>query len=127
MFCDRVLRNYTNAAIGFMLMLQAYMRAKNIDVAFGFETKVATGKNEEFEVFELGRKLYYKLAKQEAYSAYERFTNVNKREKLVDIRKLVPNIDENIAWILELILHSDENKRAVVFSEITDFIMLYNK
>jgi ferredoxin-nitrite reductase len=126
-FTDRVLRNFTNAKIGFMMMLQAYMRAKNVLVDFGFETKVMTGKNEEFEVFELGRKLYYQLAKKEAYTSYERFTNVIKSEKLENIRKLVPDIDENIAQMLELILHSDENRRAVVFSELTPFIMLYEK
>ena len=126
-FNERVLKSFTNAKIGFVMMLQAYLRAKNIEVDFGFETKVHTGKNEEFEVFELGRKLYFQLAKQEAYSAYERFTNVVKREKLDDIRKLVPNIDENIAQMLELILHSDEKRRAVVFSELIPFIMLYEK
>ncbi|MEN4053423.1 MULTISPECIES: ferredoxin--nitrite reductase [Sulfurimonas] len=126
-FTDRVLRNFTSAKIGFMMMLLAYMRAKNINIDFGFETKVTTGKNEEFEVFELGRKLYYQFAKKEAYSSYERFTNVIKSEKLEDIRKLVPEIDENIAQMLELILHSDERKRAVVFSEIIPFIMLYEK
>lgn len=126
-FYTRVLSNFTTAKVGFMMMLQAYMRAKNVDIEFGFETKVMSGKNEEFEVFDLGRKLYYLLAKREAYSAYERFTNVNKREKLEDIRKIVPNIDENIAQMLDLILHSDENKRAVVFSEIMPFIMLYTK
>jgi ferredoxin-nitrite reductase len=126
-FYDRVLKSYTTAKIGFMMMLQAYFRAKNIEVDFGFEERVLTGKNEEFEVFELGRKLYYKLSKQEAYSAYERFTNVNKREKLENIRKLVPDIDENIALMLESILHSDENRRAVVFSEIMPLIMLYQK
>jgi ferredoxin-nitrite reductase len=126
-FYTRVLSNYTHANIGFVMMLQAYFRAKNIEVDFGFYEKVLSGKNEEFEVFELGRKLYYQFSKQEAYSAYERFTNVNKREKLENIRKIVPNIDENIAQMLELILHSDENKRAVVFSEIIPFIMLYTK
>jgi len=126
-FYERVLKSYTTANVGFMMMLQAYMRAKNIELAFGFETKVLTGKNEEFEVFELGRKLYYKLSKQEAYSSYERFTNVNKREKLEDIRKLVPNIDENMAQMLDLILHTDESRRAVVFSEIMPFIILYTK
>ncbi|MBA1433505.1 MAG: ferredoxin--nitrite reductase, partial [Epsilonproteobacteria bacterium] len=105
-FTDRVLRSFTNAKIGFMMMLLAYLRAKNIEVDFGFETKVLTGKNEEFEVFELGRRLYYQLTKQEPYSAYERFSNAIKREKLEDIRKLVPQIDENIAQMLELILHS---------------------
>ena len=126
-FYTRVLSNFTTAKVGFMMMLQAYMRAKNIAIEFGFETKVMSGKNEEFEVFDLGRKLYYLFAKKEAYTAYERFTNVNKREKLEDIRKIVPNIDENIAQMLDLILHSDENKRAVVFSEIMPFVMLYTK
>ncbi len=126
-FHDRILKNYTSAKIGFMMMLLAYFRAKNIEVDFGFEERVVTGKNEEFEVFELGRKLYYKFAKQEAYSAYERFTNVNKREKLENIRKLNPDIDENIALMLESILHQEENRRAVVFSEIQPFIMLYKK
>jgi len=126
-FHDRVLTNYTSAKVGFVMMLQAYLRAKNIEVDYGFETKVLTGKNEEFEVFELGRKLYYQLSKKEPYSSYERFTNVLKKEKLEDIRKLVNGIDENIAQMLDLILHSDENRRAVVFSEIMPFIMLYNK
>ncbi len=126
-FTDRVLRNFTNAKIGFMMMLLAYLRAKNIEVDFGFETKVLTGKNEEFEVFELGRKLYYQLSKKEPYTSYERFTNVIKGEKLEDIRKLVPGVDENIAQMLDLILHSDEKRRAVVFSELIPFIMLYEK
>ena len=109
------------------MMLLAYLRAKNIEVDFGFETKVLTGKNEEFEVFELGRKLYYQLAKKEPYTSYERFTNVIKSEKLEDIRKLSPGVDENIAQMLELILHSDEKRRAVVFSELIPFILLYEK
>jgi len=126
-FYERVLKSYTTANVGFMMMLQAYMRAKNIELEFGFETKVLMGKNEEFEVFELGRKLYYRLSKKEAYSSYERFTNLNKREKLEDIRKLVPDVDENIAQMLDLILHTDESRRAVVFSEIMPFVMLYTK
>ena len=127
LFFDRVLANYTTAKIGFIMMLQAYFRAKNIEVDFGYETKVITGKNEEFEVFELGRKLYYQFTKEEPYSSFGRFTNLVKDEKLPNIRKLVKDIDENIALMLELILHSQEEKRAVVFSEIMPFIMLYNK
>ncbi|MBN2817256.1 MAG: ferredoxin--nitrite reductase [Campylobacterales bacterium] len=124
-FHIRVLRNYTPAYIGFMMMLQSYLRSKKIDVSIGFETKVTTGRNEEFELFELGRKLYYLLAKQEPYSAYERFTNTIKSEELCDIRSLVEGIDENIALMLESILHTDEKRRAVVFSEVSNYIMMY--
>ena len=121
---DRVLSGYSLANIGFIMKLNAYLRAKNIETEIGFSEKVSTGKNEEFEVFELGRKLYYQLSKKEAYSAYERFTNVLKNEKLEDIRKLVPNIDENIALILDEVLKTNEEKRAVVFSQIEKLIAL---
>ena len=125
MFSDRVFKQYTSANIGFIMKIDAYLREKKIDVCIGFSEKVNTGKNEEFEVFELGRKLYYALTKKEAYSAYERFTNVLKNEKLENIRDLVPKIDENIALLCEEILNTKEEKRAVVFSQLTPLIELY--
>ncbi|MBA1438256.1 MAG: ferredoxin--nitrite reductase [Epsilonproteobacteria bacterium] len=127
MFIQRVLQNYSYAAIGFMIILQTYLREKHIDLEMGFETKVQTGKIEEFELFDLGRKLYYKLTKQEPYSAVERFSNVLKKEKPEPIRKLVPDIDENLAKIIDLMVVNPEDKRAVVFSEIISYILLYNK
>jgi len=123
-FNERILNQYTYANIGFMMKLGAYLRSKNIDVEIGFSQNTKTGKNEEFEIFELGRKLYYNLSKKEAYSAYERFTNVLKKEKLENIKDLVPNCDVNIAILLEKILNQKEENRAVVFSELTDLISL---
>ena len=107
------------------MKLGAYLRAKNIEVEFGFGEKTKTGKTEEFEVFELGRKLYYQLSKKEPYSSYEKYSNTLKNEKLENIRDLVPHIDENIALMLDMILNSKEQNRAVVFSEITPLIQLY--
>lgn len=124
-FHTRILKQYTPASIGFMMKLGAYLRARNITTEFGFSEKTHTGRNEEFEVFETGRRLYYALCKKEAYSAYDRFTNVLKNEKLEDIRDLVPNIDENIALMLEKILSTKEQDRALVFSEIDSFVALY--
>jgi len=121
---DRVLKLFTPAKIGFMMKLNAYMREKNIDLHVGFNAKTKTGKNEEFEVFELGRRLYYGLSKKEPYTAYDRFTNVLKNEKPENIRDLVPNIDENIALLCDTILATKEDKRAVVFSELDELIKL---
>ena len=122
-FHDRVLLQYTPAYIGFVMQLKAYLRARKIDIKLDINSVLKTGRNEEFEVFELGRKLYYQLAKEEAYTAYNRFTNENKRERLQDLRKLVPNIDDNLATIVFKMLETEE-KRAVVFSELTPFISL---
>ena len=123
-FHERVLKLYTPAAIGFIMKLGAYLREKNIDAEIGFSEKVHTGRNEEFELFEIGRKLYYKLGAKEPYSAYERFTNVLKNEKLEDIRELNAAVDENLALLCEKILDSKESRRAVVFSEVEEFITL---
>ena len=122
-FQIRVLKQYTPAYIGFMMKFKAYTRQNNIDAEIGFNLKTNTGKNEEFEVFEFGRRLYYTLSKKEAYSAYDRFTNVLKNEKLEPIKNLVPNVDENIAKMLDTILATKEDSRAVVFSELNDYLI----
>ncbi|MDP2894226.1 MAG: ferredoxin--nitrite reductase, partial [Sulfurimonas sp.] len=123
-FSERVLKLYTPSCIGFVMKLGAYLREKKIDIDIGFSEKTNTGKNEEFEVFEIGRKIYYKLSNKEPYSAYDRFTNTLKSEKLEDIRELVQGVDENLALMCEKILHTKEQNRAVVFSEVVDFIAI---
>jgi ferredoxin-nitrite reductase len=124
-FNERLLSQYSFARVGFGMKLGAYLRERDIDVEFGFNATTHTGKTEEFELFELGRKLYYALSKKEPYSAYNHFTNELKNEKLKDIRELVPNIDENIALLLEKILNTNVQSRAVVFSELVELIELY--
>ncbi len=124
-FYDRVLSQFSNAKIGFMMKLGAYLRAKNIEVDFGFSLKAKTGKNEEYELFELGRRLYYVLAKKEPYSGYERFTNVLKNEKPQKLQSLVEDVDENLAKLCERVLDPNEQTRALVFSEVEGLISLY--
>jgi ferredoxin-nitrite reductase len=122
-FHDRLLSKYSSYFIGFVMQLQAYLRSKNIEIELNLAKSVLTGRNEEFELFELGRKLYYQLSKEEAYSAYARFTNENKREELQSIKKLVPNLDENLAIIIDKMLDK-ESSRAVVFSELLPYVTL---
>jgi ferredoxin-nitrite reductase len=121
-FEQRILSSYSAAAIGFMMRLLAYAHVKGIDLqGFGFSQHVKTAKNEEFEVFEFGRKLYYLLSKEEPYSVVERFTNLLK-EKPKPIAKILPDIDQNIAQIIDRAIYPDEAKRAVVFSELFEFV-----
>ena len=121
-FHDRVLTLYTSAYIGFFMQLKAYLKSKNIELDLDIDRVLNTGKNEEFELFELGRRLYYLFTKQEPYSSYERFTNANPREKLEDIRKLCLHVDENLALMIEKIIGKEN--RALVFSELLPFIEL---
>ncbi len=122
-FHDKVLSQYSHAYIGFYMQLQAYLRTNNIDINVNINKITKTGKNEEFELFELGRKIYFALSKQEPYTAYSRFTNENPREKLIPLKKLVSDIDNNINELVTKMLDV-EAKRAVVFSELFPFISL---
>ena len=117
-FYDRVLTLYSNAYIGFMMKLLAYLRKNNIDIEFGFNKKNQTNKIERFELFDLGDKLYYAITKSRPYSSIVNFTHTLQSEQYIPIK----DFDTNINIILERILTHKEGKRALVFSEIVEFI-----
>ncbi len=123
-FYDRVLSQFSNAKIGFMMKLGAYLRVKNIDIDFGFSLKAKTGKNEEYEVFELGRRLYYALVKQDPYSAYDGYAPRVKHEKLQRLSSIDTEVDLSLAQVCEQALSQDDSKRALVFSELEQLISL---
>lgn len=123
-FHDRVLRQYTNAAIGFMMRLLAYLDAKNIVLDIGFRADAVTGKFEEFEVFDFGRKLYYQLMEREAYQSYSMFKPTIS-EKLEEPIKSRPKMDANLSALIYKMIHPDEVQRAQVFSELNDYVAIY--
>ncbi len=123
-FYDRILSQYSRAFIGFMMTLNAYFRDKNIGLNVDLETDVSTGRLEAFELFDLGRKLYFSLMGEEAYSAYEAYAPAAK-EKLRPLQESKPGIDETIADIIYKMIHPEKEKRAVVFSELISKV-LYN-
>ncbi len=124
LFHDRVLVNYTHAAIAFMMRLKAYLTSKNIEINFGFRTDVTTGKFEQFEIFDFGRKLYYQLLEKEAYQSYDMFKPTLK-SKLELPHKTDASIDENLSEMIYKMIHPDESKRAEVFTELNDYIAIY--
>ncbi len=118
-FHDRVLKQYSSAYLGFMMAMNAYLRRKKIDVSIQLATNVATGRQEEFELFDLGRKLYVALFETEPYSAYEVYMPASK-EKLQPLEKQDPNIDPVLSSVIYKMLHPNKEERALVFSEILD-------
>lgn len=123
-FNDRILNNYTLASVAFMMRLKAYLDVKNIEIDFGFRTDVKTGKFEQFEIFDFGRKLYYKLLEQEAYPSYDMFKPTLK-SRLEEPVKMDSSIDQNLSDMIYKMIHPDEAKRAEVFTELNTFITIY--
>lgn len=118
-FHDRVLSQYSRAYLGFMMIMNAYLRRKNIDLNVKLGLGVATGRHEEFELFEMGRSLYYSLFGEEAYSTYGTYAPASS-EKLKPLLKADENIDETLANIIYKMIHPNKEERAVVFSELQD-------
>jgi len=123
-FYDRILSNYSRAGVGFMMQLLAYFRNKNLEINFGFENVVKMGKNEEFELFEFGRKLYYQLMEEEAYAEYGYFAPPS-RGKLKPLSRSDVTLDTSLAQIIYKMIHPNEDERAKVFSELQGIISLY--
>lgn len=121
-FYERVLSQYSRAYIGFMMVLNAYFREKKIELNVDLNTEVSTGRHEEFELFDLGRQLYFALMKEEAYSAYEAYAPA-KKEKLRPIIETKPGTDETLAYIIYKMIHPEKEKRALVFSELIDEVL----
>ncbi len=121
-FNTRVLSQYSKAYIGFMMKLLTYIRQKKLDIKIGFKDTTKTGKNENFEIFELGRVLYKEITKEEPYDLYENFMPIKsfRGVKKIDYKKA--NIEENFAkMVFDMIKEKD---RAKVFSEINDYIKI---
>jgi ferredoxin-nitrite reductase len=123
-FYDRILSQYSRAYIGFMMAINAYFRDKNISLNVYLDTDVSTGKHEEFELFDMGRKLYFSLIGEEAYGAYEAYAPAAK-EKLEPLQQSRPDINETVANVIYKMIHPEKEKRAVVFSELISEV-LYN-
>jgi ferredoxin-nitrite reductase len=118
-FNTRVLNQYTRGAVGFMMILLAYIRINEMDIKIGFKENVKTGKNENFEIFEIGRVLYKTIMKSEPYELIDTFTPIFPRV-LHRVNAKKEDIDESFAQMINDMLK--EKNRAMVFSELNHFI-----
>ncbi len=119
LFYDRVLSLYSRASIGFMMRLLTYLRENNIDIDFGFSAKAATGKLEELEILDLGRKLYVALTKQEPYSSYTLFApTMLIKERPKKPHELDSSINETLSELIYKMINPKAEQRAQVVTEL---------
>jgi len=122
-FHDRVLSLYSKPLLGFFIQLKAYLRSKNINLDLNIDEITPCAKVEEYEIFNLGRKIYFKYTNHTPFKEYQGLTNKNPNEKIEPLNKLVTNLDENINTIVSKTLDI-QDKRALVFSELLEYIAL---
>lgn len=83
-----------------------------------------TGRFEQFELFDLGRSLYYQTMGVEACPSYDMYRPMIK-EKLEEAEKSRPAMDENLSELSYRMIHPDETLRAQLFSELNDLVTIY--
>ena len=120
-FYQRVLSNYSTSAIGFIMMLKTYIRVLKLNLDIGFKENAKTGKNEIFEIFEIGRVLYRQIADYEPYEIYGYFTPVFPK-KLTKLKN-IDGYEEEFLEMINNMLRSE--KRVLVFSEFHFEKMVY--
>lgn len=120
-FHDRVLGNYTKSYIGFFIQLKNYLTQHNINIDININEVPPCGKIEEYEVFNLGKKLYFKLTQKTAFKEYLGLSNKNPNEKIEPLTHFINNLDETLEKIILKSLDIQE-KRAVVFSELLNIL-----
>ncbi len=120
-FHDRVLSDYSHAAIGFMMRLKAYLKSIKSEIEVGFNPKVQTGRHEAFEMFDLGCHLYTQLIGIKPYDATGHFAPTS-HASLQELTKTVPSLDKHLAEMVYKMIAP--NDRAMVFSELESFMIL---
>ena len=120
-FYQRVLSNYSTSAIGFIIMLKTYIRVLKLGLDIGFKEDVKTGKNEVFEIFEIGRALYRQITGYEPYEVYDYFTPIFPK-KLTKLKNIEGFKEDFIGMINDML---KAEKRVLVFSELHFEKMVY--
>ena len=118
-FETRVLNKYSRQALVFYCMINKVLEENNLDT-FKLEENPKTLKNEFFEIFEFGCKLYKILTNNIRYTHIDNFTPIydNKLTKtnIIELNEDVPLLLNNI--ILKMTSFKTNDKYQV-FSEIT--------
>jgi len=106
-FEDRVFSKYSSGALEFVLRLSQKFPLLSEDLIL---ENANSGKNEVFEIFDFGTKIYHKISGDKPYAEIHNFTST--------LRHFPPILKVSFGKILSKMVERDFSKRYQVFSEI---------
>jgi len=107
-FEDRVFSKYSTGALEFVLRLSQKFPLLSENL---ISENPKSSKNEVFEIFDFGVKIYHKISGENPYSQVNNFTST--------LRHFPPILKVSFGKILSKMVERDFSKRYQVFSEIT--------
>lgn len=124
-FDTRVLQQYSHQSLIFYCMINFVLEQNNL-IPFQLSNTTKTGRNESFEIFDFGIKLYRNLTNKSRYTIIDDFTpqfdNKIDKNDILATNKDVPNFLNNIIYKMTIF---DKNSRYKVFSEIIEELKEY--
>ncbi len=117
-FESRFLEEYSKAAIGFYAIIN-YILEQNELGFFELKANPKSGKNESFEIFDFGLRLYKLLSGENRYAQVIDFEPVIDRKiKEDELSKLNPKVPLTLSKAIYKMTLSNKAKRPQVFSEV---------
>ncbi|WP_200762521.1 nitrite/sulfite reductase [Nitrosophilus alvini] len=123
-FFERVLSLYTYSAISFMATFNYAMKKEKFDYRFSLPQKPETGKNEHFEIFDFGCRIYKDLVGEKPYLEILDFRPLG-NQKPANPSKIIPEIPKKTGNLIYKMISPNPNERYMAFSECLNELKLW--
>ncbi len=122
-FEDRYLKaNFSYQAIAFFTMINTILNDKSeVGYYFDLDKELKTYKNEAYEIFYFGLKLFRGLTGEKRFDAVDGLTPIKSNPKKIKpdtVTKLNPKVPPIVSDVIYRMTHENKQDRAQVFSEL---------
>ncbi len=115
-------QNYSYQALAFYTKINYILNEKlGLEVKLELEAQPKTLKNEKFEIFNFGLKLFKLLTKEKRYVAVEDFEPMLVKARKItrdEVSKLNPKVPAKLSEVIYMMTDNDKTTRAAVFTEL---------
>jgi len=115
-------KHFSYQAIAFYTKINYILNEKlEIDHIFELDPQLKTNKNEAYEIFYSGMKLFKELTGENRFEGVDGLDPIKTRPKKIkadEVNRLNPKVHPKLSEALYLMTHEDKNQRAKVFSQI---------
>ncbi len=124
-FEERFFSNYSHQAIAFFTKINFILESLDLDVELELEEKPKSLKNEEYEVFYFGLKLFKLLTGESRFDGVDGLEPIKAKPRKIkedEVSRINPKVPLSISKAIYLMTHEERAKRAKVFTELKSLL-----
>jgi ferredoxin-nitrite reductase len=115
-FHDRYLSHYSSATLGFLMRFNAFCQSNSIESKIDLDHVPHSGRVETYELFHIGVHLYHTVIGSNPYTIKGVTPPLN--STVQSILKTDSSVNEQLASIIDKLVHHDATQRAMAVSEL---------